>query len=147
MTVRPDGYLVRTEPGAFLLPVLVAVLRELPHALARLSDPPRLTVTFGQPPVPRPGRPPTSRSSYRPRCTTSSPPAPPPSVPSASGRCSPTAPRTARRPPGTARSVRRPPNPVNATWYRARSSRPTCANWASPPRAARPSCTPGPTAR
>ncbi|MFC5661131.1 SAV_2336 N-terminal domain-related protein, partial [Streptomyces nogalater] len=54
VTVRPDGYLVRTEPGAFLLPVLVAVLRELPHALARLSDPPRLTVTFGQPPVPPP---------------------------------------------------------------------------------------------
>ncbi|MFF9000662.1 SAV_2336 N-terminal domain-related protein [Streptomyces achromogenes] len=54
VTVRPDGYLVRPGPGAFLLPVLVAVLRELPYALARLSDPPRLTVTFGQPPVPPP---------------------------------------------------------------------------------------------
>ncbi|MEU6669560.1 SAV_2336 N-terminal domain-related protein [Streptomyces sp. NPDC046727] len=49
--VRPDGYLVRTEPGAYLLPVLVAVLRELPHALTRLTDPPRLRVTFGQPPA------------------------------------------------------------------------------------------------
>ncbi|QJS12136.1 serine/threonine protein kinase [Streptomyces argyrophyllae] len=49
--VRPDGYLVRTAPGAYLLPVLVAVLRELPQALARLSDPPRLRVTFGRPPV------------------------------------------------------------------------------------------------
>ncbi|MEV6835407.1 SAV_2336 N-terminal domain-related protein [Streptomyces sp. NPDC051133] len=45
--VRPDGYLVRTEPGAYLLPVLVAVLRELPQALTRLADPPRLRVTFG----------------------------------------------------------------------------------------------------
>ncbi|MEU3525148.1 SAV_2336 N-terminal domain-related protein [Streptomyces sp. NPDC038707] len=51
VAVRPDGYLVRTGPGAYLLPVLVAVLRELPHALTRLSDPPRLTVTFGQPSV------------------------------------------------------------------------------------------------
>ncbi|MBX7551492.1 SAV_2336 N-terminal domain-related protein [Streptomyces sp. NPDC004232] len=49
--VRPDGYLVRVEPGAFLLPVLVAVLRELPHAQRRLTDPPRLWVTFGEPPV------------------------------------------------------------------------------------------------
>ncbi|MFI9425201.1 SAV_2336 N-terminal domain-related protein [Streptomyces achromogenes] len=54
VTVRPDGYAVRPGPGAYLLPVLVAVLRELPYALARLSDPPRLTVTFGQPPVPPP---------------------------------------------------------------------------------------------
>ncbi|GHH17922.1 SAV_2336 N-terminal domain-related protein [Streptomyces rubradiris] len=54
VTVRPDGYLVRTGPGAYLLPVLVAVLRELPYALTRLSDPPRLTVTFGRPPVPPP---------------------------------------------------------------------------------------------
>ncbi|MEU1006928.1 SAV_2336 N-terminal domain-related protein [Streptomyces sp. NPDC005890] len=49
--VRPDGYLVRTEPGAYLLPLLVAVLRELPQALTRLPRPPRLTVTFGQPPA------------------------------------------------------------------------------------------------
>ncbi|CAL9312776.1 SAV_2336 N-terminal domain-related protein [Streptomyces sp. SudanB182_2057] len=54
VTVRPDGYLVRTGPGAYLLPVLVAVLRELPYALTRLSDPPRLTVTFGRLPVPPP---------------------------------------------------------------------------------------------
>ncbi|MGW4568035.1 SAV_2336 N-terminal domain-related protein, partial [Streptomyces sp. NPDC004561] len=53
--VRPDGYLVRTEPGAYLLPVLVAVLRELPHSLSRLADPPRLRVTFGQPPARPPG--------------------------------------------------------------------------------------------
>ncbi|MFF5855233.1 SAV_2336 N-terminal domain-related protein [Streptomyces sp. NPDC012751] len=51
VAVRPDGYLVRTGPGAYLLPVLAAVLRELPPALARLSDPPRLRVTFGQPSV------------------------------------------------------------------------------------------------
>ncbi|MES4887638.1 SAV_2336 N-terminal domain-related protein [Streptomyces sp. NPDC096012] len=49
--VRPDGYLVHTEPGAYLLPVLVAVLRELPRARARLTDPPRLRVTFGRPPA------------------------------------------------------------------------------------------------
>ncbi|MGW1594144.1 SAV_2336 N-terminal domain-related protein [Streptomyces sp. NPDC002343] len=49
VTVRPDGYLVRTGPGAYLLPVLAAALRELPHTLGRLSDPPRLTVTFGRP--------------------------------------------------------------------------------------------------
>ncbi|MFF1403549.1 SAV_2336 N-terminal domain-related protein [Streptomyces sp. NPDC058294] len=49
--VRPDGYLVRTEPGAYLLPALVAVLRELPQALSRLTGPPRLGVTFGEPPV------------------------------------------------------------------------------------------------
>ncbi|MFI0810249.1 SAV_2336 N-terminal domain-related protein [Streptomyces echinatus] len=54
MDVRPDGYLVRVEPGAYLLPVLVAVLRELPQALTRLADPPRLRVTFGQPSVPPP---------------------------------------------------------------------------------------------
>ncbi|MGN5378566.1 hypothetical protein ACQ4WX_17305 [Streptomyces lasalocidi] len=42
---------MRVEPGVFLLPVLVAVLRELPYALARLADPPRLRVTFGQPPA------------------------------------------------------------------------------------------------
>ncbi|MBL1080889.1 serine/threonine protein kinase [Streptomyces actinomycinicus] len=56
--VRPDGYLVRTEPGAYLLPLLVAVLRELPQALTRLTDPPRLRVTFGQPPGQLSGRPP-----------------------------------------------------------------------------------------
>ncbi|MFJ7147856.1 SAV_2336 N-terminal domain-related protein [Streptomyces sp. NPDC100445] len=49
--VHPDGYLVRTGPDARLLPALVAVLRELPQALARLTDPPRLMVTFGEPPV------------------------------------------------------------------------------------------------
>ncbi|WP_225821139.1 SAV_2336 N-terminal domain-related protein [Streptomyces naphthomycinicus] len=50
--VRPDGYLVRAEPGVFLLPVLVAVLRELPQARARLADPPQLRVTFGSVPFP-----------------------------------------------------------------------------------------------
>ncbi|MFJ9863778.1 SAV_2336 N-terminal domain-related protein [Streptomyces sp. NPDC101165] len=55
--VRPDGYLVRIEHGVFLLPVLVAVLRELPHALARLTDPPRLHVTFGQSPAQPPDAP------------------------------------------------------------------------------------------
>ncbi|MCS0601361.1 HAD family hydrolase [Streptomyces sp. LP11] len=56
--VRPDGYLVRTEPGAFLLPALVAALRELPRALRRLDRPPRVRVTFGPDPavpVPDPG--------------------------------------------------------------------------------------------
>ncbi|MFF9085269.1 SAV_2336 N-terminal domain-related protein [Streptomyces sp. NPDC014991] len=46
--VRPDGYQVRTEPDAYLLPALVAVLRELPQALSRLTDPLRLGVTFGE---------------------------------------------------------------------------------------------------
>ncbi|MEU3828875.1 SAV_2336 N-terminal domain-related protein [Streptomyces sp. NPDC029080] len=54
MHVRPDGYLVRVEPGTYLLPVLVAVLRELPQALTRLADPPRLRVTFGRPAGPPP---------------------------------------------------------------------------------------------
>ncbi|MET8611217.1 SAV_2336 N-terminal domain-related protein [Streptomyces misionensis] len=47
MDVRPDGYRVRTASNAYLLPVLVAVLRELPHALAGLARPARLRVTFG----------------------------------------------------------------------------------------------------
>ncbi|MFH9662342.1 SAV_2336 N-terminal domain-related protein [Streptomyces sp. NPDC017248] len=54
VAVRPDGYLVRTAPGAYLLPVLAAVLRTLPQALARLSDPPRVTVTFAEPSAPPP---------------------------------------------------------------------------------------------
>ncbi|SFY51840.1 SAV_2336 N-terminal domain-related protein [Streptomyces sp. F-1] len=45
--VRPDGYRVRTASDAYLLPVLVAVLRELPHALAGLARPARLRVAFG----------------------------------------------------------------------------------------------------
>ncbi|WP_037672148.1 SAV_2336 N-terminal domain-related protein [Streptomyces griseus] len=44
--VSPDGYAVRTEPAAYLLPVLVAALRHLPGAMTGLTDPPRLKVTF-----------------------------------------------------------------------------------------------------
>ncbi|MGW2525685.1 SAV_2336 N-terminal domain-related protein [Streptomyces sp. NPDC001595] len=43
---RADGYLVRADPAAYLLPVLVAVLRTLPGAFAELRDPPRLRVAF-----------------------------------------------------------------------------------------------------
>ncbi|MEU5793646.1 SAV_2336 N-terminal domain-related protein [Streptomyces sp. NPDC047813] len=49
--VRPDGYRVDVEPGTYLLPVLVAVLRELPPALARFAERTRLRVAFGQRPV------------------------------------------------------------------------------------------------
>jgi beta-phosphoglucomutase-like phosphatase (HAD superfamily) len=43
--VRANGYAVHTRPDAYLLPVLVAVLRVLPE----LTDAPRLRVTFWQP--------------------------------------------------------------------------------------------------
>ncbi|MFY4717857.1 SAV_2336 N-terminal domain-related protein [Streptomyces sp. LaBMicrA B280] len=51
---RPDGYRVRTASDAYLLPVLVAVLRELPVKLAGSPEPIRLRVAFrasyGRPP-------------------------------------------------------------------------------------------------
>ncbi|MEU6687371.1 SAV_2336 N-terminal domain-related protein [Streptomyces sp. NPDC046832] len=56
--VRPDGYVVHTEPGTFVLPVLVAVLRGLPEVLTGLVDPPPLTVTFWDRPTPPPAAPP-----------------------------------------------------------------------------------------
>lgn len=56
--VRTDGYDVRTEPGTYLLPVLVAVLRGLPEVLTGLVDPPPLTVTFWDRPGPPPVEPP-----------------------------------------------------------------------------------------
>ncbi|MFG2022200.1 SAV_2336 N-terminal domain-related protein [Streptomyces sp. NPDC048825] len=43
---RDNGYLVITEPEASVLPVLGAVLRELPGALLELDDPPKVRVTF-----------------------------------------------------------------------------------------------------
>ncbi|WP_369270854.1 SAV_2336 N-terminal domain-related protein [Streptomyces sp. R11] len=43
---RDNGYVVLTEPDAYVLPVLVALLRSLPDALAEVEDPPRLRVTF-----------------------------------------------------------------------------------------------------
>ncbi|WP_416482267.1 SAV_2336 N-terminal domain-related protein [Streptomyces sp. CL12] len=51
MYVRPDGYLMRPAPGAYVLPVLVSVLRELPYAVAGSADPPRLRVSFWPGPV------------------------------------------------------------------------------------------------
>ncbi|MEU6913581.1 SAV_2336 N-terminal domain-related protein [Streptomyces olindensis] len=56
--VRPNGYVVHTEPGTFVLPVLVAVLRGLPEVLTGLVDPPPLTVTFWDRPTPPPVAPP-----------------------------------------------------------------------------------------
>ncbi|MGW5614143.1 SAV_2336 N-terminal domain-related protein [Streptomyces sp. NPDC003877] len=56
--VRPDGYVVRTEPGTYVLPVLVAVLRGLAEVLTGLVDPPPLTVTFWDGPAPPPAAPP-----------------------------------------------------------------------------------------
>ncbi|MFE1942735.1 SAV_2336 N-terminal domain-related protein [Streptomyces massasporeus] len=56
--VRGNGYDVHTEPGTYLLPVLVAVLRGLPEVLTGLVDPPPLTVTFWDRPVPPPEPPP-----------------------------------------------------------------------------------------
>ncbi|MEU6138856.1 SAV_2336 N-terminal domain-related protein [Streptomyces sp. NPDC047081] len=43
---RTDGYVVLTEPEADVLPVLSAVLHELPDALADLTEPPPFRVTF-----------------------------------------------------------------------------------------------------
>ncbi|WP_248500759.1 SAV_2336 N-terminal domain-related protein [Streptomyces sp. D2-8] len=56
--VRGSGYEVHTEPGTYLLPVLVAVLRGLPEVLTGLVDPPPLTVTFWDRPAPPPEPPP-----------------------------------------------------------------------------------------
>ncbi|MFF0157953.1 SAV_2336 N-terminal domain-related protein [Streptomyces sp. NPDC005263] len=50
--VRDNGYLVRADPGTYLLPVLVAVLRGLADVFTRLSDPPPLRVTFWDYPIP-----------------------------------------------------------------------------------------------
>nr|WP_272910326.1 SAV_2336 N-terminal domain-related protein [Streptomyces mexicanus] len=43
---RADGCVVLTEPGAYVLPVLVAVVRGLPEAVADLAEVSRLRVTF-----------------------------------------------------------------------------------------------------
>ncbi|WP_338117250.1 HAD family hydrolase, partial [Streptomyces viridochromogenes] len=56
--VRDNGYVVHTEPGTYVLPVLVAVLRGLPEVLTGLVDPPPLTVTFWDGPAPPPEAPP-----------------------------------------------------------------------------------------
>ncbi|MFD5131616.1 SAV_2336 N-terminal domain-related protein [Streptomyces olindensis] len=56
--VRPNGYVVHAEPGTYVLPVLVAVLRGLPEVLTGLVDPPPLTVTFWDRPTPPPAAPP-----------------------------------------------------------------------------------------
>ncbi|MGW0862967.1 SAV_2336 N-terminal domain-related protein [Streptomyces sp. NPDC002611] len=50
--VRGNGYVVHTEPGTYVLPVLVAVVRWLPEVLTGLVDPPPLTVTFWDGPTP-----------------------------------------------------------------------------------------------
>ncbi|MFE7166123.1 SAV_2336 N-terminal domain-related protein [Streptomyces sp. NPDC057616] len=44
--VRDDGYLVRSQPGGYALPVLVAGLRELADVVAQPPGTPRLRVTF-----------------------------------------------------------------------------------------------------
>ncbi|MYS95447.1 MULTISPECIES: SAV_2336 N-terminal domain-related protein [Streptomyces] len=56
--VRGNGYVVHADPGTYVLPVLVAVLRGLPEVLTGLVDPPRLTVTFWDRPTPPPEAPP-----------------------------------------------------------------------------------------
>ncbi|WP_208870712.1 SAV_2336 N-terminal domain-related protein [Streptomyces aquilus] len=43
---RDNGFAVVTEPAAYLLPLLVAVLRGLPEELDALPDAPRVMVTF-----------------------------------------------------------------------------------------------------
>ncbi|CAM5583155.1 SAV_2336 N-terminal domain-related protein [Streptomyces purpurascens] len=58
VAVRTGGYVVHTEPGTYVLPVLVAVLRGLPEVLTGLVDPPPLTVTFWDGPTPPPVTPP-----------------------------------------------------------------------------------------
>ncbi|WSQ08808.1 SAV_2336 family protein [Streptomyces sp. NBC_01231] len=52
--VRDNGYIVRADPGTYLLPFLVAVLRGLPDVFARLAGPPPLRVTFWDGPTPPP---------------------------------------------------------------------------------------------
>ncbi|MGW2385749.1 SAV_2336 N-terminal domain-related protein [Streptomyces sp. NPDC001658] len=52
--VRDNGYAVLADPGTYLLPVLVAVLRGLPEVFERLADPPGLQVTFWDRPTPPP---------------------------------------------------------------------------------------------
>nr|WP_216377907.1 SAV_2336 N-terminal domain-related protein [Streptomyces asoensis] len=44
--VRANGYVVRIQPEAYLLPVLAAALRWLPGPLAEPAEQPRLRVTF-----------------------------------------------------------------------------------------------------
>ncbi|MDQ0580824.1 SAV_2336 N-terminal domain-related protein [Streptomyces rishiriensis] len=44
--VRGNGYVVRIQPEAYLLPVLAAALRGLPGPLAESAEPPCLRVTF-----------------------------------------------------------------------------------------------------
>ncbi|MGA5899986.1 SAV_2336 N-terminal domain-related protein [Streptomyces venetus] len=56
--VLDNGYVVHTEPGTYVLPVLVAVLRGLPEVLTGLVDAPPLTVTFWDGPPPPPQAPP-----------------------------------------------------------------------------------------
>ncbi|MDH6215491.1 SAV_2336 N-terminal domain-related protein [Streptomyces pseudovenezuelae] len=51
MTARSDGYVVLAEPEADVLPLLDAVLRELPEALADLDDPPPFRVIFWHGPL------------------------------------------------------------------------------------------------
>ncbi|MPY61298.1 SAV_2336 N-terminal domain-related protein, partial [Streptomyces spongiae] len=46
LLARDNGYVVVTEPGAPVLPVLHAVLRELPGALLEVDGPPGIRVTF-----------------------------------------------------------------------------------------------------
>ncbi|MFF4521563.1 SAV_2336 N-terminal domain-related protein [Streptomyces bluensis] len=46
LLTRDNGYVVVTEPGTPVLPVLHAVLRELPGALMDVDDPPAIRVTF-----------------------------------------------------------------------------------------------------
>ncbi|MER5193089.1 SAV_2336 N-terminal domain-related protein [Streptomyces sp. NPDC002755] len=56
--VRGNGYVVRIQPEAYLLPVLAAALRGLPGPLAELAERPRLRVTFqdgSESPAPPPG--------------------------------------------------------------------------------------------
>ncbi|MFJ4789716.1 SAV_2336 N-terminal domain-related protein [Streptomyces sp. NPDC088794] len=46
VTARTDGYVVLAEPEADILPLLDAVLRELPQGLGDLEDPPPFRVVF-----------------------------------------------------------------------------------------------------
>ncbi|MFJ6082458.1 SAV_2336 N-terminal domain-related protein [Streptomyces sp. NPDC092369] len=46
VTARTDGYVVLAEPEADILPLLDAVLRELPETLGDLEDPPPFRVIF-----------------------------------------------------------------------------------------------------
>ncbi|MBR8641524.1 hypothetical protein KEF29_24850 [Streptomyces tuirus] len=152
--VRDDGYVVHTEPGTYVLPVLAAVLRGLPEVLTGLVDPPALAVTFWDAPTPPAVAPlvpagiqvVVSPAVYEEFAASSAAQGPQRFQPLYEGGGAADTPPVAWYCPLS--PPPQPPDPTPATWCGAPSSRTTCAGSAAyRPRAARPSSTPGPTVR